>query len=133
VNTRSVASADRPIYYFRQQWGVGVTVIPVTGDVADKGLQHMQADAMILDGLGRRRVCVADGIVSHDQTGRTFAETMQLDSWGDNPHVGEFMPKTKGRSDLPNTEDTRDAFLYGCVLNNPPQMDRNSYGVAISG
>ena len=132
VNTRSTANADRPIYYFRQKWGSAVFVLPVTGDIADKGLQHMQASAMILNGKNQRRLCLASDVVSHDEeNGRTFLETMEQDSWGDNPRVGEFMPKTKGRSDLPNTEDTRDAFLYGCVVVNPPSMDRSITGVAV--
>jgi hypothetical protein len=131
VGTRSVASAERPIYYFRQAWGDSTQVQPVTGDLADKGLQHMQASAAILTSDGKRRFCVSTRIKSHDEdNGRTILETMRTDQWGDNPRIGEYMPKTKGRSDLPNTEDTRDAFLYGVIVNFPPQMGRTLYQVA---
>jgi hypothetical protein len=56
---------------------------------------------------------------------------MRVDQWGENPRIGEFMPKTKGQTDLPDTEDTRDAFLYGVIFNCPPQMGKLLYQVAI--
>ena len=131
VGTRSVASAERPIYYFRQAWGDSTQVQPVTGDLSDKGLQHMQASAAILTSDGKRRFCVSTRVKSYDEdNGRTILETMRTDQWGDAPRVGEYMPKTKGRSDLPNTEDTRDAFLYGVIVNFPPPLGRTLYQVA---
>jgi hypothetical protein len=132
VNTRSVAIGERPIYYFRQAWGDSCVVQPVTGDLADKGLQHMAASSAILNSAGHRRLVAASQLISHDHdNGRGFVDMMRTDQWGENPRLGEYMPKTKGRTDLPNTEDTRDAMLYGVIVNCPPQMSKMLYQVAV--
>lgn len=132
INTRSVASAERPMFYFRQAWGDGFQIHPITGTFADKGLQHMAASSAILNSAGQRRLVAARHLNSHDADhGRGFVETMRVDQWGENPRIGEFMPKTKNQTELPDTEDTRDAMLYGVIFNNPPQMGKMLYQVAI--
>ena len=128
IDTRSVANAARPITFFRRQWGDGVQVTPVRGRVAGKDLQHMVTSAAILDNGGCRRLFVASRLVSHDKrNARGILDVMTKDQWPDVPRVGEFLPKTKNRPGMADTEDTRDALMYGLVVNEPPELAMQQY------
>ena len=123
VSTRSVVDASTVMTYFRRTWGDSIQVNPVRGRVADKGLQHMTASAAILNTKGERRFFVAEHLVSHDHdNGRGILDVMRKDVWLETPRVGEFLPKTKGRPGMADTEDTRDAMLYGLIVNEAPAV-----------
>jgi len=119
VNTRSVADASKPSVVFRRLWGQSCEIRPVTGFIADKQLQHMQASAAICTVNGDRQFLVSKHFVSHDSDkGRGLVEMFEQDSWSDTPRTGEFLPKDH------RLEHMRDAFLYGIIVNNPPRFNK---------
>lgn len=119
VNTRSISDAQKPAVVFRRCWGQVVQIVPVTGFYADKQLQHMQAAASICTTNGERSFLISEHFVSHDSDkGRGLLELFEQDSWSDTPRTGEFLPK-EGR-----LEHTRDAFMYGIIINNPPRYNK---------
>lgn len=123
VDTRSIVDSSTAATYFRRAWGDGTEILAVRGRLADKGLQHMTTSACILDTRGSRRLLVSRDIVSHDsQSQRGILDVMRKDVWLDTPRVGEFLPKTKGRPGLADTEDTRDALMYGLIISEPPSV-----------
>tara|TARA_R100000049_G_C1955828_1_gene110381 strand:- start:1657 stop:3027 length:1371 start_codon:yes stop_codon:yes gene_type:complete len=121
INTRSVASGDKPMFYVRRHFGQSIPVTPIDGTfISDKEIQQGQLSYLIHDTRQRRRFVMAENMISHDpESRRGLKEVMDQDTWPDNvTHKrGEFLPK-EGR-----LEHHRDAMLYGAVgVMAPPRF-----------
>ncbi len=112
VNTRSQGSADTPMMFIRNHFGMGVPVTPVSGWIASKEIQHAQLSYLIKDTRAIRRFTVAEHFRSKpEEHNRGIIEMMNQDAWGDDNKArrGEFLPKEH------RLEHVRDALLYGAV------------------
>lgn len=124
VATRSVQTGTTADYLIRQLWGSGVSVLAITGDLADKELQYVQASSRIYDTKGQRRFCAAELLRSHDpHTHRGLRETMSRQTWPERSlRSAEFFDRDKQRNPY---IDCCDALCYGMIGLYPPRMQKS--------
>jgi hypothetical protein len=101
------------------------------GKFSSKELQRQVARGLILNTAGERRFAVAANKDSRGQYQiaaqhygerkvRGILNMFRNDTFPD-PGSRDVFTKDKGRMGANAVEDDRDAFLYGCILNHPPE------------
>jgi hypothetical protein len=124
VNTRAITDGLKPSYFFTSKWP-GVHIQTPSGMLSDKEIQHWQAQAMICNAFGQRKICVSKHIDS-DSEGRGIMDMVRLDSWPEGVlRSGSFFEKDKSTGGV-GIEDVRDMFLYYIICQYPPQFRRES-------
>ncbi len=123
VKTRWEGDANlTPLLPFRDAFG-GIPVLSPTGFQRDKSIQYMVASSRIKNDEGKRRLVVAEDLISHDpDNARGCLDMFKNDEWPDVPRVGEQLHKDKVY------EHIRDALLYCCVVQHSPSFVQGGLG-----
>ena len=122
INTRSITDGMKPSYFFSSAWP-GIEIQIPSKYARDKEIQHWIAQGRICNAHGQRGFCISEHLQSDSETtGRGFLDMIRTDAWPDGvARTAQFFEKDKS-SGGPGIEDTRDAFLYWCACEYPPDF-----------
>ncbi len=112
MDTRASTDSKTARYFVRERWGGSVPIQPISGEWADKQVQHSRLSYLVEQAGGNRRLCVSKDLIQLDtESKRGIHEIMAQDTWPDNAG------KTKGVyfNKEGRLEHARDALLYGAV------------------
>ncbi len=122
LNTRSEVDLNTHVLMIKEI-GWNCRIMPITGVLMNKEMQHYKSEGTILTDKGFRRFCVSEHLVSHDaENRRGIREVLLNDTWPDGvPKAGEHLPKDKATTGY---EDMRDAWQYAMVGLHPPRAHK---------
>jgi hypothetical protein len=110
ANTSYNWQGNRTSMFIMRNIGWDCPIRPITGFSAAKPTQLAVTRGQILNGSGKRTLCVSKHLITKHPNNRGIIEVLNNDSWPKKEKAGELLPKDK--DDGPGYEDIRDAMQY---------------------